>query len=88
MRTFVIAAALIVSGCVWRSEALQVSADTYQTSASAAPAAGGLSKAQEVALKAANDKCVELHRSINVVNIDSGHDFPANGRATVTFECK
>jgi hypothetical protein len=50
--------------------------------------ARGISGAQQMALTNANKKCDSMGKSIDVTNIDTGHEFPANGRAIVTFTCK
>lgn len=74
--------------CAWQSEALKVGDDTYQVSANASPARGGITGAREMALKNANAKCSSLGKSIDVTNIETEHAFPTNGVATVTFRCK
>jgi len=77
-----------LSACAWQSEALQMGEDTYQVSANASPARGGVTGAREMALTNANKKCDELKRQITVMDIKTEHAFPANGVATVTFTCK
>lgn len=88
MRMLICAGMLIGSGCAWQGEALQVDADTYQTSANASPVRGGITGAQEMALTNANHKCASVGKPIHVLNIETGHAFPTNGVATVTFSCK
>lgn len=78
---------LLLSGCMMQTPVMQIDTDTYQTGATAAPAQGGISGAQSFALKHANEKCAELGKHIHVTNIESGHEFPVNGTATVTFQC-
>lgn len=62
--------------------------DTYQVSANASPARGGITGAREMALTNANKKCDELRRQITVLDVKTEFAFPANGVATVTFTCK
>ncbi len=81
-----IAVALVA--CAWQSEALKMGEDTYQVSANASPARGGVTGAREMALTNANKKCDELKRQITVVDVKTEFAFPANGVATVTFTCK
>ncbi len=78
---------LCLSGCAWQSEALQIDADTYRVSANASPARGGETGAQEMALRAANTKCRSMGKVIHVTDTQVTHAFPANGVATVTFQC-
>jgi hypothetical protein len=68
-------------------DAVKLGPDTYQVSAVAAPARGGIAGAQQMAVANANKKCESLGKSITVTNIDTGHEFPAAGRAVVTFAC-
>lgn len=79
---------MLCSGCAWQSEALKIGDDTYQVSANASPARGGITGAREMALTTANAKCDSLGKKINVTDIQSESAFPANGVATVTFTCK
>jgi hypothetical protein len=74
-------------GCAMTYDVVKMGPDTYQTSAVASPARGGISGAQRMAVASANTKCDSLGKSINVTNIESGHEFPAAGRAIVTFTC-
>lgn len=78
---------LALTGCAWQSDALQVDPNTFQTSANASPARGGMTGAQQMALTNANTKCASLGKQIHVTDIKTEHAFPANGVATVTFEC-
>lgn len=78
----------LLAGCAWQSEAMKLGEDTYQVSANASPARGGITGAREMALANANKKCDELRRQITVVDIKTEYAFPANGVATVTFNCK
>ena len=79
--------AAIATGCAMTYDVVKVGDDTYQTSAVAAPARGGISGAQQMAIANANKKCDSMGKSINVTNIETGHEFPAAGRAIVTFSC-
>jgi len=79
---------LAFGGCAWQSEALKVGDDTYQVSANASPARGGITGAREMALRNANSKCDSLGKSITVVDMKSEYASPANGVATITFTCK
>jgi stage III sporulation protein SpoIIIAA len=83
--TFVI---LSIAGCAWQSEALKLGDDTYQVSANASPARGGITGAREMAVNNANKKCDSLGKKITVTDIKSEYAFPVNGVATVTFTCK
>lgn len=85
---FVTITSLVFAGCAWQSEALKVGDDTYQVSANASPARGGITGAREMALRNANAKCDSLGKKITVVDIKSEWAFPANGVATITFACK
>ena len=84
--TFIVLA--MVTACAMTYDVVKMGEDTYQASAVASPARGGISGAQQMALTNANKKCDSLGKSINVTNIDTGHEFPAAGRAIVTFTCK
>lgn len=68
-------------------DAVKIGPDTYQASAVAAPARGGIAGAQRMAITNANEKCESLGKSSTVTNIETGHEFPAAGRAVVTFTC-
>lgn len=81
-------ACLSASGCAWQSAPLKLGDDTYQVSANASPARGGITGAREMALTNANEKCDSLGKDISVTDIKSEYAFPANGVATVTFTCK
>lgn len=85
---FLTIACLASSGCAWQSEALKIGEDTYQVSANASPARGGITGAREMALRNANAKCDSLGKKITVTDIKSEWAFPANGVATITFTCK
>lgn len=50
-------------------------------------AAVGGAGAQRMAIDSANKKCDALGKTITVTNVDTGHEFPAAGRAIVTFTC-
>jgi hypothetical protein len=73
--------AVSVYGCAMSYDVVKVGDDTYQTSAVASPARGGISGAQEMAIAKANKKCDSMGKKINVTNVDTGHEFPAAGRA-------
>jgi len=79
---------LPISACAWQSEAMKIGKDTYQVSANASPARGGVTGALEMALGNANGKCDSEGKQIEVTNIKTERAFPANGVATVTFKCK
>lgn len=76
-----------LTGCATTYDVVQVGPQTYQVSAVAAPARGGIAGAQHRATEAADEKCKALGKSITVTNVDTGHEFPAAGRAVVTFTC-
>jgi hypothetical protein len=79
--------ACAVSGCAMTYDVVKVGDDTFQTSAVASPARGGISGAQRMAIENANKKCDSIGKKISVTNVETGHEFPANGRAIVTFTC-
>jgi len=83
--TFAALACLLASGCAWQSAALKIGEDTYQVSANASPARGGITGAREMALTNANAKCYSLGKKINVTDIQPEFAFPTNGVATATF---
>jgi len=87
-RLFLSLICIAFSGCAWQSEALKVGEDTYQVSANASPARGGITGAREMALRNANAKCDALGKKITVTDVRSEWAFPANGVATITFTCK
>jgi hypothetical protein len=77
-----------MTGCAWQSEALRLSDDTYQVSATASPARGAATGAREMTLTNANKKCGSLGKRIEVTDIQTQWAFPANSVAIVTFKCK
>jgi hypothetical protein len=85
---FVLITACAVAACAMNYDVVKIGDDTYQTSAVASPVRGGISGAQQMAIANANKKCDSMGKSIDVTNIDTGHEFPAAGRAIVTFTCK
>jgi hypothetical protein len=87
MRGLIGGAALILAGCAVTHDAIQVGPNRYQTSALAAPARGGISGAQRLATQKAAAACAAKGLQVNVLSVDTGHEFPINGTATVTFEC-
>jgi hypothetical protein len=76
-----------LAGCATTYDVVQVGPQTYQVSAVAAPARGGIAGAQHRATEAANQKCQTLGKVTTVTDVDTGHEFPAAGRAVVTFTC-
>lgn len=78
----------LLVACAWQSKALKVGDNLYQVSANASPARGGVTGARGMALSNANKHCDAMSKSIEVVDIQTEHAFPANGVATVTFKCK
>ena len=76
-----------LSGCAVTYDVVQTGPQTFQVSAVAAPARGGIAGAQHRAIEAANKKCESLGKATTVTNVDTGHEFPAAGRAVVTFTC-
>jgi hypothetical protein len=85
----ILAAVFLVclAGCAWQSEALKVGPDTYQVSANASQARGGVAGAQGMALKNANKKCDSLGKSITVTDTKTESGWTQNGVATITFTC-
>lgn len=77
----------LLAGCAMTYDVVQVGPQTYQVSAVAAPARGGIAGAQHRATEEANKKCQSLGKTTTVTNVDTGHEFPAAGRAVVTFTC-
>lgn len=88
VRIIVALASLALAGCAWQTEVLEIGADKYQVSANASPARGATTGARGLALAKANKKCQSLGRQIDVVDVETGYAFPANGTATVTFYCR
>lgn len=88
MRATVVLLTILVSGCAWQSNVMQLNKSSFQVSANASPARGGITGAREMALNKANRFCASIGKAIQVTNIQTGHAFPANGVATVTFLCK
>ena len=74
-------------GCAMTYDVVKLGDNTYQTSAVASPVRGGISGAQQMAIANANKKCDSLGKKIDVTNVENGHEFPAAGRAIVTFTC-
>lgn len=79
--------ALTLIGCAVTHEAVQVGPNRYQTMATADPARGGAAGAQRLATEKAAATCNAKGLQVNVVSVETGHEFPADGTATVTFEC-
>lgn len=82
-----LACVLALAGCAWQSEVMQVGPDTYRVSANASPARGGITGAQEMALRNANGKCASVGKVVLVKDTMTDFAFPANGVATITFIC-
>ena len=87
MKKIFCVAALALVGCAATSRPVEVGPDRYQVSAMAAPARGGIAGAQQHATEAAADYCRSLGKHSTVMGVETGHEFPVNGTATVTFEC-
>ena len=88
MRLTVIAALLLLAGgCETISNVTTVGPNTYQVSATAAPARGGVAGAQQAATEAANEKCKALGRSTTVTRVETGQEYPDGGIAIVRFTC-
>jgi hypothetical protein len=64
-------------------DVVQLGPQTYQVSTIAALARGGIADAQHRATEAATEKCKSLGKTTTV----TAHEFPAAGRAVVTFTC-
>ena len=79
--------AVLLAGCAVTHDAVQVGPNRYQTSALAAPARGGIAGAQRLATERAAQTCAVRGMQVNVISVDTAHEFPINGTATVTFEC-
>ena len=76
----------LAGGCATNYGVMKVGPDTYEVSAVAAPARGGISGAQAKADEAATEKCQSLGKSRTVKNITTVHE-PAAERAVLTFTC-
>ena len=76
----------LAGGCAMNYGVIKVGPDTYEVSAVAAPARGGISGAQAKADEAATEKCQSLGKSRKVTYITTVHE-PAAERAVVTFTC-
>ena len=50
MKKIITLICISLTGCAWQSEALKLSEDTYQVSANASPARGGITGAREMAI--------------------------------------
>jgi hypothetical protein len=87
MRITILLAAILVVGCATTYPVLKTGENTFQVSANASPARGGIAGAQQMAVSSANKKCDSMGKAITVINIETGHEFPAAGRAIVTFKC-
>jgi hypothetical protein len=87
MRAEVVAVALILGGCAFTHDTVQVGPNRYQTMADAAPLRGGAAGAQRMATERATAACAAKGLQINVRSVETGHEYPAAGTATVTFEC-
>lgn len=87
MKTYLLAAISLIAGCAMNYDVVKMGDNTYQVSAVASPARGGIAGAEHMALASANKQCDSLSKKIIVTNIETGHDFPAAGRAIVTFSC-
>lgn len=77
---------LLPAGCATSYDLMKVGPDTYQVSAVAASARGGMTAAHEKADEAANQKCQSLGKSRTVTNLITVHE-PATDRAVMTFTC-
>lgn len=79
---------LLLSGCAWQSEVLQLKPDVYQVSANANQWRGGLTEARQMSLSKANAYCASRGKSIDVMDAQSESSWTANGVSTVTFRCE
>lgn len=86
-KSAIFAVCFALSGCMMTYRPVQVGPNRYQTSAVAAPARGGIAGAQQAAAKAAGKQCLDLGKTVNVVNVETGREFPAAGSVVMTFEC-
>jgi hypothetical protein len=78
---------LLLCACATTSDVVQVGPNRYQVSALAAPARGGVAGAEQHAAVKAGQKCVAMGKTVNVLGVETGHEFPVNGTAVMTFEC-
>jgi hypothetical protein len=88
MRLLVITAVLLLaSGCETTYDVATVGPNTYQVSARAAPARGGVAGAQHSATEAANEKCKAVGKSTTVTRVETVHEYPPADLAIVRFTC-
>ena len=76
----------LAGGCATSYGVMKLGPDTYEVSAVAAPARGGIIGAREKADEAATEKCQSIGKSSTVTNDATVHE-PAADRAVVTFTC-
>ena len=79
---------LTVAACASSTGVMKLGPDTYRTSAGAAPALGGSSGAQKIALDEGRQFCEQQRLEILVMNIstETFNNFGA-GIANITFRC-
>ena len=87
MKRVLVLLGVALCGCAVTHDAVQVGPNRYQTMADAAPARGGAAGAQRMATERAAATCAAKGLQVNVLSVETGHEFPAAGTATVTFEC-
>jgi hypothetical protein len=76
----------LAGGCSMNYGVMKVGPDTYEVSAVAAPARGGVAGAHEKADEAASQKCQSLGKTRTVTNVTTVHE-PTAERAVLTFTC-
>jgi hypothetical protein len=88
MRLPLIAALLLLTGgCETTYDLVTVGPNTYQVSARAASARGGIADAQHRATEAANEKCKALGKITTVTRRETVHEYPPADLAIVRFTC-
>ena len=87
MRISLIVVSLALAGCASSSGVLSTGGDTYMTTATAAPARGGIAGAANIAYHHAAAQCTSEGRRLQVISEETGHDFPAAGRDVLRFRC-
>lgn len=84
---YCLAVVALIAGCAMSSGVLKTGPDTYTIAVHASPARGGIAGAKKIAYTKANAECDRQGRQILTVSEETGHDFPAAGRADITFRC-
>lgn len=79
---------LVLAGCVNSYGIQRTGPDRFETSALAAPLAGGAGGARARALEDATKHCESMGKQVEVTDTTNRYSFPANSVATVQFACR